>query len=447
MSSNECDVAIVGAGVAGLAAMRALEQQGLSARVLEARERIGGRIYTVHDPRLPYPIELGAEFVHGSAPEVVEIIEDAHLVAYSIEGQRWRSRRGRLTPQADFFKELDSVMRHLSQKGRDRSFAEFLADNPGGRRAADARALARGFVEGFHGAHVDRISVHSLADGGSPGKDKEEQRQMRIADGYHRVPARLAEGLEDRITTNVVVEQIRWERGAVEIHSRRRNATSLSQLRARAVVITVPLGVLLASDTDVGAIQFSPRVPALDDARARLTMGSVARIVMLFSERWWTERVHSGQRRASLDALTFLQGESKDFPVWWSMHPAHLPVMVGWAGGPTADRMAGRPIDEVRDIAIRSLARNMNVTRRRVDSQLVDCWHHDWQQDPFSRGAYSYALVGGSDGATQLARSVHGTLWFAGEAADPEGRNGTVHGAIGSARHAVRSVVRALGAA
>jgi monoamine oxidase len=174
-------------------------------------------------------------------------------------------------------------------------------------------------------------------------------------------------------------------------------------------------------------------------------MGSVARIVMLFRERWWTQRVRSSQRRASLDALTFLQGASTDFPVWWSMHPAHLPLMVGWAGGPTALRMAGRPTNEVRDIAIRSLAKNMNVTRHRVDSQLVDCWHHDWQQDPFSRGAYSYALVGGADGATKLARSVHGTLWFAGEAADPEGRNGTVHGAIGSARHAAGSVARALG--
>src|SRR5918911_2581612 len=91
-----CDVAIVGAGVAGLAAMRALEERGVRTCVVEARDRIGGRIHTVRDPRLPHPVELGAEFVHGSAPEVVEIIRDARLLAYAIEGQRWRARGGRV---------------------------------------------------------------------------------------------------------------------------------------------------------------------------------------------------------------------------------------------------------------------------------------------------------------------------------------------------------------
>jgi monoamine oxidase len=442
-SARECDVAVVGAGVAGLAAMRALEQKGLSTKVFEARDRIGGRIYTVRDPRVTYPIELGAEFVHGAAPEVVEIIDDARLVAYSIEGQRLRSRHGRLTGVQDFFHELDSVMGLLKATDPDRSFAEFLADSPGGRRARDARALARSFVEGFHGADTHRISAKALADGGSPGEDPEEQRQMRIADGYDRVPARLIDGFEDRVLTDTVVEQIRWERGGVELRLRRKDRSPLPAVRAQAAVITVPLGVLLAVEDDVGAIQFSPSVPTVEEARAQLTMGTVARVILLFRERWWADRLDSAPRNTYSDALSFLYGESTDFPVWWTMHPAHLPVMVGWGGGPDARKMAGRPLDQVRDIAVRSLAKNLGVTRRRIDSQLVDCWMHDWQQDPFSRGAYSYSLVGGSDGATRLARSVQGTLWFAGEAADPDGRNGTVHGAIGSARHAARSIVRA----
>src|SRR3954470_8624356 len=125
-SARECDVAVVGAGVAGLAAMRALEAKGLRTQVLEARDRIGGRIYTVRDPRVAFPIELGAEFVHGEAEEVVEIVDDAGLVAHSIEGQRLRSRRGRLAGVQNFFEELDSVMGLLDEKGDDRSFAEFL---------------------------------------------------------------------------------------------------------------------------------------------------------------------------------------------------------------------------------------------------------------------------------------------------------------------------------
>src|SRR4051812_7171855 len=245
-SAWECDVAVVGAGVAGLAAMRALEEKGLRTRVFEARDRIGGRIHTVRDPRVAYPIELGAEFVHGEAREVVEIIDDAHLTAYSIEGQRLRSRRARLTEVEDFFGELDSVMGLLDDKGPDRSFAAFLADSPGGRRARDARALARSFVEGFHGADTHRISAKALADGGSPGEDPEEQRQMRIADGYDRVPHYLWEGLMDRVMTDSVVEQIHWEPGGVELKLRRKDMSHPRTVCARAAVITVPLGVLLA---------------------------------------------------------------------------------------------------------------------------------------------------------------------------------------------------------
>src|SRR5918999_3331109 len=188
MSVIGCDVAIVGAGVAGLAAMRALEERGIRTCVLEARDRIGGRIWTVRDERAPHPIELGAEFVHGSAPELLTFADDARALLYAIEGERWRSRGGRLGRLDDFWKRLHGVMRHLDARKADRSFADFLEEAPGGRSAADARALARTFVEGFHAADATRISVRALADGGSPSEDRDEQRQMRVLGGYDRVP-------------------------------------------------------------------------------------------------------------------------------------------------------------------------------------------------------------------------------------------------------------------
>ena len=437
------DVAVVGAGVAGLAAMRSLEERGIRTCVLEARDRIGGRIHTVRDPRVPHPIELGAEFVHGSAPEVLDIIREAQLLAYAIEGERWRSRGGRLTRFHDFWKHLHVVMRHLDARKADRSFADFLDDAPGGPSAADARSLAREFVEGFHGADAGRISAKALADGGSPSEDSEEQRMMRIADGYDRVPEWLARGLGDRITTEVVVERIEWERGAVELTVRRRAARS-TRITARAAIVTVPLGVLLASPEEPGAITFSPSLPVLDRVGSRLTMGGVVKVNMLFRERWWTDRLRAAPRGASLESMSFLHGDADELPVWWSLHPVHASMMVGWAGGPTAQHLAGRPPSVMEDRAVRSIAANLGVSPRRVASQVEACWTHDWQHDPFARGAYSYALVGGADAATQLARSIKGTLWLAGEAADAEGRNGTVHGAIGSGRRAAHSVTRAL---
>src|SRR2546423_7030002 len=101
VNDRTVDVAIVGAGVAGLAAMRVLTEAGLRVCVLEARDRIGGRIYTLHDGRVPHAIELGAEFVHGSAEGLVALAKEARLAAFTIEGDHRRPRGGRLA-HADF---------------------------------------------------------------------------------------------------------------------------------------------------------------------------------------------------------------------------------------------------------------------------------------------------------------------------------------------------------
>ncbi|HKN58418.1 MAG TPA: FAD-dependent oxidoreductase, partial [Gemmatimonadaceae bacterium] len=301
----------------------------------------------------------------------------------------------------------------------------------------------RQFVEGFHGADVRLISAKALADGGSPGDDPDEQRQMRTTAGYDGVAAWLARGLDDRIVSETIVERIEWERGSVAVSARGSNGKS-ARIHGRAAIVTVPLGVLLATDGDEGAIQFSPALPVIETMQSRLTMGSVARVVMLFRQRWWTKKPSRATHGASLDSTSFSYGEADEFPVCWTLHPAHLPVIVAWAGGPRAARLAGLSQYERVGRAVASVARNFGVTKRRVESQLEAAWTHDWDTDPHSRGAYSYPLVGGSNAAKRLAHPIDNTVWLAGEAADAEGRNGTVTGALGSGRAAARSAARAL---
>ena len=438
----DVDVAIVGAGVAGLAALRSLSDAGLTANVLEARPRIGGRINTIHDDRLPHAIELGAEFIHGSAPELVEIAAQARLTPFVIEGDRWRPRDNQVTRLKDFWPAMHKVMRYLPEDGEDESFAEFLERKPGGRGAQQARTLSRQFVEAFHAAEPEKISAKALADGGAPSEDSEEQRLMRIPAGYDGVPHFLARGLESQIMTETVVESIEWERGRVSLAARGKSGRST--VGARAAIVTAPLGVLLAPRGEAGTIDFRPAPAIIEKIRSKLTMGSVQKVVMVFRERWWTEKLRSLPKGVSLENFSFLHGDTRDYPVWWTLHPAHLPAIIGWAGGPSALRLAGKSDEEKRDRAIAALAKNLHVSRRRIESQLVELWTHDWDADPYARGAYSYPLVGAGTAFKDFARAVDGTLWFAGEAADAEGRNGTVTGAMGSGRAAAKSVVRAL---
>jgi monoamine oxidase len=191
------------------------------------------------------------------------------------------------------------------------------------------------------------------------------------------------------------------------------------------------------------SITFSPDVDDVRRAASRLAMGTVGRIVLLFEEPFWESKAmkrKTGGR--SLAQLSFLHSSDDDVPVWWTAAPARMSTLVGWAGGTTASRLVARGAAEVEARAIAAIGRLFGMRRRHVESLVVACWYHDWLADPFTRGAYSYALVGGSAAAQQLAKPVARTLFFAGEAASAEGRTGTVHGAIGTGHDAADAVLR-----
>ncbi len=441
------DVVIIGAGVAGLAAAKRLTGTGVRVTVLEARNRIGGRIHTLRDERTPLPIEMGAEFVHGTAPEVMEIVRDSQLVVADTMGVRWRSDAGKLTPLGieRYWERLERVMKRLdSRRTPDRSFQKFLDTKPGGRALALQRTIAREYVEGFHAGDATRIGERWLANGGMP-ENEDEERQGRLLDGYDHVPAALANaGFSVRLSH--VVREVMWEPGAVEVHysmptghaARRTTGT----IRARAAIVTIPLGVFQETSGE-GAIRFTPDVASSRRAASHLAMGSVARITVLFREPFWESRAFRRKTKGeSLANMSFLQSSDDDVPVWWTSSPVRGSKLVGWAGGPKAARLVARGPAEVETRTLAALARVLGMQRRRLAALVEQCWYHDWLNDPFTRGAYSYGLVDGSRSAKQLARPVDNTLFFAGEAADGEGRTGTVHGAMGTGYRAAAAVLR-----
>jgi phytoene dehydrogenase-like protein len=162
------DVVVVGAGAAGLAAADALRRAGLGVVVLEARDRIGGRIFTHRDARVPVPIELGAEFVHGEAPETNRLLREAGQALLDLGGESWERRGGRLHPAGEYWRLVDRVLSRISEEDPDLTLDEWLAKKPGGPSLARARTLTRRFVQGFHAADPARVSLRSLAAAGRP---------------------------------------------------------------------------------------------------------------------------------------------------------------------------------------------------------------------------------------------------------------------------------------
>src|ERR1700730_10545097 len=114
--NHRANVLVLGAGAAGLAAARDLSQAGLSAIVVEARDRIGGRGWTVHDRNAPLPIELGAEFVHGQAPETFAIARAANLIVDELPDVHFQSRAGKLLLVRDFWDQVDKIRKDIGKK-------------------------------------------------------------------------------------------------------------------------------------------------------------------------------------------------------------------------------------------------------------------------------------------------------------------------------------------
>ena len=430
------DVAVVGAGAAGLACARELRRRGCRVAVFEARDRIGGRILTHRDERVPLPVELGAEFIHGEAAETHRLLAEMGLAACDIAGDRRQAGRGRLRPADGFWRQIDRVLQRIDPEAPDESFAAFLARRPGGRSLARARAAARVFVQGFHAADVNEIGVLSIAPAEGEAPSDSAARLGRIVQGYDQVPRWLARGLEDVLHLRTQVAEIAWERGHAELTLRRESGET-SSIVARAAIVTVPLGVLQASVDGPGGLRLRPDPPRIRKAVSQLAMGSVVRLAVWFRDVPWPD-----QHRDRLSFL-FTRGGGP-FNVWWTAYPMRSPLAIAWSGGPPAAALAGKSTEEIASIACGALAEHLGISRRRVESRVLAAWRHDWDGDPFARGAYSYARVGGSRAAAALARPVEGTLFFAGEAADVAGRTGTVEGALATGLRAARQVSRSI---
>ncbi|HEY4131103.1 MAG TPA: FAD-dependent oxidoreductase, partial [Gemmatimonadaceae bacterium] len=267
----------------------------------------------------------------------------------------------------------------------------------------------------------------------------------RVLDGYDRVIDWLAAPLGDRVRTSAIVTRVRWAPGNVAVEMRHPDGRARPSVNAAAAIVTLPVGVLKASPGDVGHVEFEPELRAKQPMLDRLAMASVVRIVLRLSERFWASEWYAKQIGIQeLDTLSFLHTNDEHFPVWWTAYPVTAPVIVGWHGGPGASALAQLASEELEDVAIGTLARQFQIPPRKMRGMVEAAWTHDWEHDPFTRGVYSYPLVGGLDAGKDLARPLRGTLFFAGEAAETEGRSGTVHGAIGTGRRAADEVRRSL---
>ncbi|MGH9480963.1 MAG: flavin monoamine oxidase family protein [Terriglobales bacterium] len=433
----DAEVIVIGGGVAGLAAWQRLRAAGCAAVLVEARGRLGGRVWTQHPPGWPLPVELGAEFIHAGAPELDAFAGDADRRST----RAWTAAGGRLRGAGEFAGGAGAVferMRAIRPPVPDLSFAAFLeqycADLP-----AAARAAARGYIEGYEAADSARIGVYGLnreQQAESENRDASPALPRRPRGGYDSLLRHLgAADLAEHIWLNTAVCRVRWRRGRVTVEARMGGAPV--RLTARAAVITLPLGVLQR-----GSVVFDPPLAAKRAALKMLVSGGALRLTLRLREPIW-RRLRDSEGRPMAE-LGFLFGQSRasgHFPTWWASQAPGGAQITGWAAGRHAWALAGRPPAFLLQRGLADLSRRLGVRVGKLRALVLEPHTHDWQRDPLSLGAYSYAAVGGADAFAPVAAPLSQTLFFAGEATEATGHHATVHGALRSGLRAAEEVL------
>ncbi len=440
MSKRISEVVVIGAGVAGLACANVLCEAGLRVTILEARNRIGGRIWTVHPSLTDAPVELGAEFIHGLPQEVLQIVKRADLPTHELTGNRWRLEQARLAPMSGSWGQVDSIFRRIDESAPDQSFQAFL-EKACGDVPQYTRIEAAAYVESFHACDASRISANALGRWHRSDYEIQGHRGFRFPNGYEGLVAALAAGGKPDLLSvrlNTVVTGIAWHPGTVEVTTQSPGQPQPASISAEAAVITLPLGVLQARVGTDGAVRFRPGLTEKVDALKHLKMGAAIRLVLCFRHCFWTDP--KLMQSPMLD-MSFLSSPEELFPAWWSSVSAGTAMLTGWSGGVRAEQLSDRGNAAIMERGLEVLHHIFGVPLKTLRDLLQDSFVHDWQSDPYCRGAYSYPLVNNKDAARRLAAPVGGTLFFAGEATDFGGHNGTVHGAIASGQRAAAELL------
>lgn len=420
---RNADVLVIGAGIAGLRAAEVLVAAGRRVIVLEARDRLGGRIYT--DRSWGVPVDLGASWIHGvednpiaalaAAKGITTQATDYESVMYGVDGKRLGN---------DAADELESQVADLVEVGRESS-----PDTDEPLRSALDRAIAAAdldpsellnvemgiteSIEHEYAADAVDLSANHFDDGG-----REDGGDALLPGGYDQVVAAVANGLDVRLGHIVTGVDTAGDRAVV--------VTSQGSFEAKSVVVTVPLGVLKS-----GSIEFSPALPEPKSrAIAKLGMGALSKSCLRFESQFWPDDaeliniVPAPSRRGQWVESLSLTGL------------VDVPALMMFNAGAFA-----RVVETMSDAEVIASVSSALKPAFPEFSPPTGLLRSAWSVDPFSLGSYSFIGVGASLADRDALAEPDGRRVFAGEACSRD-HAGTVHGAYASGEAAAKALLR-----
>lgn len=408
---SSIDIAIIGAGAAGLGAAHALQRRSVSCIVLEARDRIGGRAHTIMaSPDVTF--DLGCGWLHSADRNAFVAI--AEQLSFAIDKSRppWRDQAYEAAfpreEREEFIGALEAFFTRTAEaaaRGHDAPASDYL--EPGNRWNGMIDAICT-YLNGCELEQMSLLDFEAYAD---------TEVNWRIRRGYGALVAAYGAGLPIALNCNVTL----IDHGDMRI----RLTTSQGTLTADKVIVTVPTN-LIADE----AIRFNPRLPAKVEAAAGLPLGLDNKVTLAL-DGWEHLPKDSGMRGRSHTARV---GS-------FQLRPFGQPCIEGFYGGSFAREIEAAGAGALAAQAIDDVVALLGHDIRKSLKPLAES---RWGADPFARGAYSHALPGHAGKRAVLAAPVDDRLFFAGEATPPDFFS-TAHGARDSGERAAREALASLG--
>jgi len=413
-------IIIVGGGVAGLYGARELSKHGFDVTILEATDRLGGRIHTIRNSSFTRPVEKGVEFIHGNLPLTIELLKEAGIEYNVVRGNMIRITDGSWRTQDDFTVGWDELMQKMNSIRQDVTMDEFLKQHFSDEKYDGLRTSVLRFANGFDLADTSKASVLALREEWMG----EEDEQHRIPGGFDQ----LINFLNDMCRTSGVtiftsspVTEIKWEKNRAQVITAGNMAYGAS-----AVVVATSLGQLQSERS----ILFHPAIDNYFAAAGKIGFGSVVKVMLEFKEAFW-EKKKKG--------IGFLF-TNEIIPTWWTQLPSTYPLLTGWAGGPQAWVFETKDDQTILELAFQSLANIFQKSVGELKQLLTASAVVNWKNDPYSNGAYSYDTVESNLAKKLFNTPIEDTIYFAGEAFYQGSSPGTVEAALVSARDVVQKL-------
>ena len=407
-------------GISGLNAAVYLAKNGITVLLLEARNRLGGRVLSESFHNIP--VELGAEFVHRQQSCFYNYIHQLNLQTYNPHSGNnsfyYTKKSGLQNFKFTISNLLERAFQFFSNFSEDISIAKAFDKIPKGMFSKQEQLIIKNWIEAYHAVDISKTSLKFVLS------EDSEITMIKLKTTYSSIIKNLEKEMYNfnvDIKLNHIVSQIYWTDAILKVVS---NKTSFF---AKKVLLTVPVSILKNQ-----FIKFNPRLPK-EKALSCFEMGLAEKVNIILRQNPLSQN------------FSFIYSQDTLFNYWLhtNMNLEYF-VLTAWIGGRRVNQIQNFNEQKIKEAAIDCLSQFCPYSQKELEQNVCQTFYHNWTHDPFSQGAYSYLTPGSMNAPELLAKPIDKKLYFAGEATAQNNQTSTVHGAFESGKRAAKEILSSL---